>query len=236
MELITRDEARQKLVIALDAPTVAKARSMIKDVGEDCGVYKIGLELLVGGGFSLADELKREGKIVFLDMKLHDIANTVEKTVANVAGRGFDFLTVHGTNPKMMAAAVKGRGRSDLKLLAVTVLTDCDLNDASVKKWTKRRALMAFETGFDGVIASGHEAQVIRQILPQNFIIQVPGIRPSVSCDDQIRTMTPTEAIQAGADYLIVGRPIFIHENPARMASKIVDEIFATYNEGVSCE
>lgn len=234
------EKAKSCLVVALDTRTVAEAQSLVTELNGSAGVYKVGLELLFaeGGGLKFAEKLKLEGKKVFLDMKLHDIGNTVEKAVANVAGLGFDFLTVHGVNRRILDAAVKGResaSGSALKLLAVTVLTDqsqADLLEAGITSdcaldLALRRALMAEAAGFNGVIASGHEAKAIREAIPdENFIIKVPGIRPAGSAkDDQTRTMTPAEAMKAGATYIVVGRPIYKSSNPEAAAKAIIAEI-----------
>lgn len=231
---------RDRLVVALDTPTAHDARNLITDLGDKVGVYKIGLELVMSGeGLELAHELRNQGKEVFLDMKLLDIGNTVEKAVANVARAGFHFLTVHGKNRKVLDAAMAGRRRVQqdathtLRLLAVTVLTD--QNDADLLQegiasgsleLAVKRAKMADDAGFDGVIASGHEADAIRRATRDGFIIKVPGIRPALSeIGDQTRTMTPAQAMRAGATYIVVGRPIYNAPNPADAAQQIIDEI-----------
>lgn len=235
-------DAKSKLVVALDAPTVDDAKDLVKKLDGVVGVYKIGLELVMSeGGLRLARELRKQGKNVFLDMKLLDIGNTVEKAVANVARGEFNFLTVHGKNPKVLSAAVNGRKqalmegyRNTLQLLAVTVLTDQDQNDLSAEgikgltplELVVQRAVMAKEAGFEGVIASGHEATAIRNATDENFIIKVPGIRPANSqIGDQKRAMTPAQAIRAGATYIVVGRPIYQDPKPRSAAQRILQEI-----------
>ncbi len=178
-------------------------------------------------------ELKAQGKHIFLDMKLLDIGNTVEKATANVAARGLDFLTVHGHDRKTLDAAVKGRGASPLKLLAVTVLTSLDQADlaeqgltASPREMVIRRARMAAESGFNGCIASGEEAAAVRSVVPKNFLIVTPGIRPAGSAaGDQARVTTPAKAIGDGASHLVVGRPITGAADPKAAAEAILAEI-----------
>lgn len=224
---------QERLVVALDTRTAAEARKLVEQLNSTGCVYKIGLELIFGGGLALARELKEQNKQVFLDMKLHDIGNTVEKAVANIASQGFDFLTVHGLNRKILKSAVNGKNRSNLKLLAVTVLTDLTKRELIEEGLSEtaldlavQRAVMAQECGFDGVIASGHEANAIRQATRTDFIIKVPGIRPRGSdVGDQVRVMTPTQAIQAGATYLVVGRPIIASPDPYTAAISIQNEI-----------
>lgn len=230
--------AKDKLVVALDAPTILKARELCDALHDSAGVFKVGLELVMSkGGLAFARDLIEEGHKVFLDMKLLDIGNTVEKAVANVASSGFQFLTVHATNRKTLRAAVTGRNSQrtqNLQLLAVTVLTSFDENDLREEgvvgqtplELAVHRAKMAEEEGFDGVIASGHEAKAIRRATKPNFIIKVPGIRPAGSeIGDQTRTMTPAQAIEAGATYIVVGRPIYNAAYPALVAKQIIREI-----------
>lgn len=225
---------RDRLIVALDAATGEDAKRLIASLGDSVAFYKIGLELLFGGGLDLADELKRQGKSVFLDMKFLDIGATVEKAVRNVARRGLDCLTVHGTDRKTMDAAVKGRGDSALKLLAVTVLTSLDEDDLKEQGITGmtpaelvvHRAKMAKAAGFDGVIASGHEAAAIRAAVGDDFLIKTPGIRlAGDDPKDQTRAMTPARAMTNGADYLVVGRPITQAPDPQAAAEAFKAEI-----------
>ena len=191
--------------------------------------YKLGLELLFAGGLDLARVLKSQGKHVFLDMKLLDIGNTVERAVANATEFGVDFLTVHGHDLKTMRAAVTGRGTSKLKLLAVTVLTNLTADDLlqqgsslSPADLVLRRAKLARESGFDGVIASGQEAARIREAVGPGFLIVTPGIRLTGSAtDDQERITTPGRAIASGADYIVVGRPITQADDPKMIAENL---------------
>ena len=234
--------ARDRLIVALDLPTAETGRALAARLGDAVSFYKIGLEMLFGGGLDLASELKASGKSVFLDMKLLDIPNTVEKAVANVAGLGVDFLTVHGHDRKSMDAAVKGRGNSKLKLLAVTVLTSLDQADlaeqgigATPRELVLRRARLAAGAGFDGVIASGEEAAAVRAISPLGFLIVTPGIRPVGSAaGDQARVTTPTQAIADGASHLVVGRPITGATDSRAAAKAIVAEIATALSRGSS--
>ncbi len=234
--------ARKMLVVALDKPTVAEAAHLAYQLGESVEVYKVGLELVFSqGGLAFAEELRKNGKKIFLDMKLLDIPNTVEKAVANIARLGFDFLTVHGIDRQTLDAAVRGREKDPrpaqdrLKLLSVTVLTSNsqhELHEHGISEnplnLAVRRAKLACDAGFDGVIASGHEAKPIKSVTStkQNFIIKVPGIRPANSAvGDQNRVMTPFQAIKHGATYLVIGRPISEASDPALAVEQIVQEM-----------
>ena len=224
---------RDRLIVALDVPSVAAAKSLIAKLGDSVGVYKIGLELLFAGGFELADELARDGRAVFIDAKLLDIEATVERATAAVARTGASFLTVHALDCKTLDAAVRGRADSKLKLLGVTVLTNLDRDDLKEQGVDRDpqelviyRAMLAQEAGFNGIVASGQEAAALRQALGPDVLIVTPGIRTEGSnTDDQTRTVTAAEAIHAGADYLVVGRPITRATNPREAADAIVAEI-----------
>jgi len=225
--------AKDRLIVALDMPTVEEAERLIATLGDAVSFYKVGLELLFAGGLDLARALKREGKHVFLDMKLLDIGNTVEHAVANVTELGVDMLTVHGHDLKTMRAAVAGRAGSKLKLLAVTVLTNLTGDDLkqqgtslSPADLVLRRAELAHEAGFDGVIASGQEAARIRAAVGPGFLIVTPGIRlTGSSTDDQQRITTPDNAIKAGASHIVVGRPITQADDPRLAAKTFVNHI-----------
>ncbi len=233
METADRDP-RRRLFVALDVPDVERARSLVEAIGPEALNYKVGLELVFGGGLAFAQGLKSAGKSVFLDMKLLDIPNTVEKATANVAALGLDYLTVHGTDRKTLDAAVRGRGSSGLKLLAVTVLTSLDATDLAEqgierlrpRELVLHRARLARAAGFDGVIASGQEAAAVRAALGADFLIVTPGIRFAEGPDgDQARVMTPARAIAEGATHLVVGRPITGAAEPAAAARRITGEI-----------
>lgn len=224
---------RDRLIVALDVPTVAAARALVGRLGTSVASYKIGLELAMAGGIAFAEELARAGKAVFLDMKLLDIGHTVERAVANLTGKGLSFLTVHGHDLKTLQAAVRGRARSELKLLAVTVLTNLDEADVrqqgvsiSPAELVLHRTRLALEAGFDGVVASPQEACAVRALAGPAFLIVTPGVRPAgASADDQTRVATPAVAILAGADYLVVGRPITQAADPQAVARAIVADI-----------
>ena len=225
--------SRDRLIVALDMPTVDDARKLVSGLGDSVTFYKVGLELLFGGGLSFVEELRALHKQVFLDLKLLDIGNTVERAVANAAELGVTFLTVHGTDRKTLKAAVSGRGKSQLKLLAVTVLTNLDSADLAEQgsqmepqELVLHRARMAFETGFDGVISSGQEASKIRAATAPDFKIVTPGIRlMGGAAGDQMRITTPLSAISAGADYLVVGRPITEASDPIQTVEAFVRQI-----------
>lgn len=224
---------RDRLIVALDMPTIEGAQRLVATLDETVSFYKVGLELLFAGGLDLARALKGRHKRVFLDMKLLDIGNTVERAVANASELGVDFLTVHGHDLKTLRAAVTGRGSSKLKLLAVTVLTN--LTDDDLKQQGSHmspadlvlhRARLARESGFDGVIASGQEAARIRSAVGPGFLIVTPGIRlPGSTTDDQERVMTPNHAIAAGADHIVVGRPISQADDPRMLAEAFLAHI-----------
>jgi orotidine-5'-phosphate decarboxylase len=224
---------RDRLIVALDMPTIEDARQMVAKLGDAVSFYKVGLELVFAGGLELARELKQHGKHVFLDMKLLDIGNTVERAVANATELGVDFLTIHGHDLKTLRAAATGRGNSKLKLLAVTVLTNLTEDDLQQQGATLkpadlvlRRARLAREAGIDGVIASGQEAFKIRETIGPDFLIVTPGIRLTGSTAyDQERITTPDHAIGAGADYIVVGRPITQSDSPKTVAEAFVHHI-----------
>ncbi len=229
-------EAKDRLIVALDVGSVAEARSLIDVLGDSVGVYKIGLELLFSGGFALAEDLARKGRAVFIDAKLSDIEATVERATAAIARAGASLLTVHALDSKTLEAAVRGRGDSALKLLGVTVLTNLEAGDLieqgidhPLPEVVLHRAALAKKAGLDGVIASGREAAEIRRAAGANFLIVTPGVRPSGSeAQDQARAVTPKQAILAGADYLVVGRPITMAPDPRKAALAIGAEIAAS--------
>ncbi len=223
--------SRERLIVALDVPSVVDAERMIERLGDSVCFYKIGYQLAFAGGLVLAERLARAGTRVFLDLKLHDISNTVANGVESVARIGATFLTVHAY-PQTMRAAVKARA-SGLRILAVTVLTsynDDDLAEAGysggVADLVARRADQAIEIGADGIVCSAAEVTVLRARVGAATTLVTPGIRPvGVATGDQKRIFTPGDAIAAGADYLVVGRPILEASDPRRVADAIVDEI-----------
>jgi orotidine-5'-phosphate decarboxylase len=222
-----------RLIVALDFPQPQQARELAERLGDLPLTLKIGLELIYAGGLTLVRELIGEGRDVFLDAKLLDIPNTVERAAASAAGLGVRFLTVHGTDAKTLDAAVRGRGAAATKLLAITVLTSLDEGDlrqqgiaASAEEMVLRRARLAAEAGLEGVVASPKEASAIRNALGDRLLIVTPGIRPSGAASaDQARVATPADALRAGADYLVVGRPITAAADPRAAAEAILDEM-----------
>ena len=225
--------ADPRLIVPLDVPTLAEARALVEALGETISFYKVGLELFAtGGGMSLAQELKAKGKQVFLDWKLHDIGTTVQRSAAVLADTGCDFLTVHA-EPQVLKAAVQGRGRSNLKILGVTVLTsltDADLVEMgfqeSARQLVERRIHHAIAAGADGVIASPHEAELARKLGGKDFLVVTPGVRPDWSAkNDQARAATPADALRAGASHIVCGRPITAANDPREAALRVAGEM-----------
>ena len=225
-------DARERLIVALDVSSVAAAEAMVARLGESVWFYKIGYQLAFAGGLPFAAGLIGAGKQVFLDLKLHDIGNTVIKGVESVAELGATFLTVHAY-PQTMKAAAEGKRGSRLRILAVTVLTsydDADLAAAgyelNVRELAAARAAQARDIGIDGLVCSAEEAASLRDIVGARMVLVTPGIRPAGSATgDQKRIMTPAGAIDAGADYLVVGRPVVEARDPRAAADSIVAEI-----------
>lgn len=232
-----RDAAREitprdRLIVGLDLPSVEQAEAMVKRLGATVTFYKIGMELTYAGGLALAERLVGDGKGVFIDLKLHDIPNTVERATRQIARLGARFLTIHAY-PQSMKAALAGAAGSGLELLAVTVLTSCDdadLADAGyalgVKDLVARRARQAKEIGMPGLILSPEETRSVRQLLGPGMQLITPGIRPAgTDVGDQKRIMTPARAIAGGADRLVVARPVIAAADPVAAADNIVAEI-----------
>jgi orotidine-5'-phosphate decarboxylase len=223
---------RDRLIVALDLPDVAAAEAMIARLGDSVTFYKIGYQLGYAGGLPLVRRLADAGKKVFADLKLHDIGNTVARGVESVAGLGATFLTVHAY-PQTMKAAAEGRAGSGLKILAVTVLTsydDGDLHAAGyrlgVSDLVEARARQAQALGVDGLVCSPEEATALRKVVGHRMVLVTPGIRPAgTATGDQKRIMTPSRAIAAGADYLVVGRPVMEAADPRAAAEAIQAEI-----------
>jgi orotidine-5'-phosphate decarboxylase len=225
-------EPRERLIVALDVSSVAEAEALIARLGDAVSFYKIGYQLGFAGGLTLAERLAGAGKQVFIDMKLHDIGNTVAQGVKNIARSGATFLTVHAY-PQTMHAAVDARADTNLRILAVTVLTsydDADLAaagyDFTVPELVAERAAQARDIGVDGLVCAAAEAANLRTIVGGRMALVTPGIRPAgANPEDQKRIMTPTAAIKAGANYLVVGRPIVKAADPKAAADAIVAEI-----------
>jgi orotidine-5'-phosphate decarboxylase len=226
-------DIRDKLIIGLDVPSVEEARSVVERIGDAGTFYKIGYQLAYAGGFEFARELIGQGKKVFLDLKLHDIGNTVEEGVRSVARLGATFLTVHAY-PQTMRAAVAGKAGTDLKILAVTVLTSYDDNDlveagyapVTAAELVARRAAQARDLNVDGIVCAATEAERVRSIVGPGRLIVTPGIRPAgADAGDQKRIVTPAEGIRLGANHLVVARPIVKAADPRAAAEAIVREI-----------
>jgi orotidine-5'-phosphate decarboxylase len=227
----TKIAPRDRLIVPLDLPDVAAAEAMIARLGDSVTFYKIGYQLAYAGGLPLVGQLVDRGKKVFVDLKLHDIGNTVARGVESVSKLGATFLTVHAY-PQTMKAAAEARG-AYLKILAVTVLTsydDGDLHAAGYKlgvsDLVEARARQAQALGIDGIVCSAEEAAALRGIIDRRMSLVTPGIRPlGAASGDQKRIMTPARAIAAGADYLVVGRPVLEAADPRGAADAIVAEI-----------
>jgi orotidine-5'-phosphate decarboxylase len=225
-------KTHDRLIVALDLPSVAAARDLVERLGDSVNFYKIGMELAYAGGLPLVSELSDAGKQVFIDLKLHDIGNTVERATAQIARLGARFLTVHAY-PQTLAAARRGALGSSLQLLAVTVMTSNDDADLAasgyrlgVRDLVAHRALQAKEAGIDGLILSPEEIAATRKLVGPDLLLVTPGIRPTgATLGDQKRVMTPGEAIQQGADYLVVGRPITTASDPHAAAEAVQSEI-----------
>ena len=227
--------ADDRLIVAMDVPNALAGLALAERLGDAVSFYKIGLGMLTGGGLALANELKDEhGKKIFLDMKLFDISNTIEAAVRGLAQFDIDFLTVHG-DPHVVRAAKEGAAGSNLKILGVTVLTSldradldaCMIKDGAIGDLVVERAGRALEAGADWVIASPHEAALIRA-LPEatGRLIVTPGVRPAgAALGDQKRVATPASAIGDGADHIVVGRPIHTAVDPRQAAQAVVKEL-----------
>ncbi|HQR13186.1 MAG TPA: orotidine-5'-phosphate decarboxylase [Nitrospira sp.] len=235
--MMTRIDARDRLIVALDVPSAAEAEALVDRMGDQVRFVKVGLELYTVAGPDMVRTLVDRGKRVFLDLKFLDIEETVRRATARVAAMGATFLTIHA-NRKALIAAVQGRGQSELKLLAVTVLTNFDGDDLremgiqrSVRDLVTARAALAAEVGCDGVVASGEEPEAIRAKVGPDLLIVTPGVRPAGnSTDDHARPTTPTQTIAAGADYLVIGRPIRDAQDPPVATAAILQEMQAAFD------
>jgi orotidine-5'-phosphate decarboxylase len=236
--LETSVDARERLIVALDQPDIEQASRMARQLEGTVNFFKFGLALqMAPGAEEFVRTLIREGKQVFLDYKYYDIAETLKKAVATAARLGVSFLTIHGTR-NLIEGAVRGRGTSSMKLFTVTVLTALDVHDiaemgfpgVSVEDLVLQRARIAMEAGCDGVVASGHEAAAIKK-QSGKLLVVTPGIRPEgYPADDQKRKTTPRQAILAGADYLVVGRPITDQPDPCAAAKECIAEMQAAFD------
>ena len=236
-------DARDRLIVALDLPDIKTAEHLIRELDGAVTFFKVGLVLqMASGAEEFVRDLIHSGKKVFLDYKYYDIAETMKKAVARVAELGVSFLTIHGTS-NVIRGAVAGRGTSDLKLFTVTVLTNLDRADVAelgypaqtVEELVLFRARKALEAGCDGVIASGREAKAIKTLSKDKLLVVTPGIRPDgYPEDDQKRTVTPAQAVAAGADYLVVGRPITGAPDPKGTAKVMVEEMQRAFDTALT--
>lgn len=225
-------DARDRLIVGLDIPTIGEAEAIVNAIGDDVLFYKIGYQLVFAGGLEFARDLAKDGKKVFLDMKLLDIDNTVAKGVENIVKMGMSMLTLHAY-PKAMRAAVEAAKGSDLCLLGVTVLTSMDEQDVIDAGYeydphtlVLRRAEQARAAGMGGIVCSAEESAAVRKIVGPDMAIVTPGIRPAGSDKgDQKRVMTPADALTAGSSHLVVGRPIVKAADPKAAARAILDEM-----------
>ncbi len=223
---------RERVIVALDLPSVAVADRLVASLGDTISFYKIGYQLGYAGGLSFAQDLIKSGKQVFFDLKLHDIGNTVNKGVESIVSSGATFLTVHAYPQTMKAALDAARG-SKLKILAVTILTsynDTDVTEAgyvgNARDQVEKKSLQACALGIDGIVCSAEESAMLRPLIGRDRLLVTPGIRPAgADTGDQKRIMTPAAAIRAGSDYLVVGRPITGVSDPKSAAEAIVGEV-----------
>lgn len=233
---LRESDPREKLIVALDVSTAAAAQKIVAAVGDSALTFKVGMQLYTTEGPQVVRDLVASGRRVFLDLKYHDIPNTVAAAVREAAHHGVSMLTVHAAGGvKMLRAAVQAAHNANpaLRVLAVTVLTSMDENDLErigargpVVEQVTRLAALALAEGCQGVVASAHEAPVLRAKLGDAFAIVAPGVRPAGSGhDDQARVLTPAEAIAAGASHIVVGRPITEAPDPAAAARAILGQI-----------
>ena len=224
-----------RIIVALDVPNAVLGLNIVNQLGDAVSFYKIGLGMLTGGGMALANELKQDlNKKIFMDLKLFDIGATIERAVKGLTQYNIDFLTVNG-DPQVVSAAAQGKKTTDTKILAVTFLTSLDREDlnknlikeGSINELVLERSIKAFEAGADGVIASPHEAHMIKGLSEaQGKLIVTPGIRPlGFNSEDQKRVMTPDAALANGADHIVIGRPVIKAKNPHLEIKKILETI-----------
>jgi orotidine-5'-phosphate decarboxylase len=226
---------RERLIFALDVPGPGEAKELVEELGDSVRFFKLGLELFMTGGyFELVDWLLARRKKIFVDLKFFDVPATVGRAVKQLSGRGISFATIHGNDAMMRAAA---EAKDDVKVLAVTVLTSLDRGDlddlgfdCDVEALVVSRARRAVECGCDGVVASGQETRMLRDVLGDRFLIVTPGIRPIDNDDDQKRVVTAPEAFANGADYIVVGRPIRDADDPRGVAETIQKQIKQAVN------
>jgi orotidine-5'-phosphate decarboxylase len=226
--------AKEKIIVALDVPTEDAALRVLDTLGDGVGFYKIGMQLFTKCGPLIVQRVRATGAKMFLDLKFHDIPNTVQHAVRSACEIGVDMLTIHlHGGAKMIAAAAAGLGDSSTLILGVTVLTSSTRETlqevgigSAVEDQVLRLARLAVENGVRGIVASPQEVTLLRQIFLDRLTIVTPGVRPAwATANDQQRIMTPADAMRAGADFLVIGRPILAHENPLEAARMIAEEI-----------
>ncbi len=225
-------DMRERLITGLDVPTIGEAEAIVKKLGDEVLFYKIGYQLAFAGGLEFARDLAKDGKKIFLDMKLLDIDNTVKSAVENIVKMGMTMLTLHAY-PKAMRAAVEAARGSDLCLLGVTVLTSMDEQDMIEAGYeydphtlVLRRAEQARKCGMGGIVCSAQEASAVRKIVGPDMAVVTPGIRPAgAEKGDQKRVMTPSDALRAGSSHLVVARPIVKADDPLQAAKSILAEM-----------
>jgi orotidine-5'-phosphate decarboxylase len=226
--------ARDKIIVPLDVPTAQAARELIAAIGGTVGFFKVGNQLFTSVGPDIVREVRASGSKVFLDLKYHDIPNTVRQAVESASALGVDMLTIHLSGGRAMCeAAVAGRRHSEVLVLGVTVLTSLDdvaLSEigfrGSVEDEVLRLAELARSVGIAGLVASPQELRLVRERFGSHFTTVIPGIRPAwAEAGDQKRVLTPRQAVDAGADYLVIGRPITASSDPKFAAQRIVDEL-----------
>ncbi|MBL4634923.1 MAG: orotidine-5'-phosphate decarboxylase [Kofleriaceae bacterium] len=225
--------AADRLIVALDVPTSSDASALCARLDQQVRWYKIGLELFCSSGPDIVRDFTSAGRKIFVDLKLHDIPATVGRTVKQLSQLGAGLLTVHASGGRAMMEAASAAAGPGMKILAVTALTSLDQDDLDavgvqmeLSDLVIKRALLAAESGCGGVVASPHEAARLREVLPKGFLIVTPGIRPAGSAlGDQKRVMSPAEALAAGADMIVVGRPIRDAANPVSAAQSILEEL-----------
>jgi orotidine-5'-phosphate decarboxylase len=233
--------ARERLIVALDVPKAEPARALVESLAGRVGMFKVGSQLFTAAGPGFVQEIVGRGEKVFLDLKFHDIPNTVSGAVSSASRLGVSLIDVHGLGGQaMLEAAVGALPAMQTRLLAITILTSHDEDsldqigvNGGVTDSVERLALLARDAGLDGVVASPHEVGLIREACGPDFLIVTPGIRPAgAAAGDQVRAATPATALAAGADYLVVGRPITASEDPAAAADAIVREMQSALGEG----
>ncbi len=238
MHLFQSISPRDRLIVALDVPSLDQAKQLVDLLGEEVSFYKIGLELFMAGDyFAMIDWLIKRGKKIFADLKFYDIPATVERAVSALSATGVQFATVHGDR-MIMETAARSKGKS-LKILAVTVLTSIDELALREMGYTDnlaslvlKRTCQAQQAGLDGVIASGQEAASIRAAVGDDFLIVTPGIRAQLDAhQDQRRTVTLAQAFRNGADYVVVGRPIRDAKDPRAAARAFQEQIAQLFKQ-----